>query len=134
MGDATNLAARLESATKQFHTDILVSASVVALTLDSIRYRSVDRIVVKGKTEAIDVFTPLSTLTEPEPPWFQTYEKAVALFRSASFHDSIPLFHQAQSTLGGEDFLCQMYLDRSTHFIQNPPPPDWDGSHTLSEK
>ena len=134
MGDATNLAARLESATKQFHTDILVSASVVALTLDSIRYRSVDRIVVKGKTEAIDVFTPLSTLTEPEPPWFQTYEKAVALFRSASFQDSIPLFHQAQSTLGGEDFLCQMYLDRSTHFIQNPPPPDWDGSHTLSEK
>lgn len=134
MGDATNLAARLETATKQFHADILVSSAVVELTGDTIRYRSVDRVIVKGKTNAIDIFTPLSLLTAPEPEWWERYERAVTLFRTQRFGEAEQIFREADAILGGSDFLCQLYLGRCGQFAKDPPPAAWDGSHALSEK
>ena len=134
MGDATNLAARLETATKQFHTDILVSSAVVEITRDTIRYRSVDRVIVKGKTQPIDVFTPLSLLTESEPEWFGSYERAVTLFRTRRLGEAEPIFREVDALFGGGDFLCRMYVERCEQFAKTAPPPDWDGSHALSEK
>lgn len=134
MGDATNLAARLETATKQFHADILVSSAVAELTGDTIRYRSVDRVIVKGKTNAIDIFTPLSLLTAPEPQWWKRYERAVTLFRTQRFGEAEQIFREADVILGGSDFLCHLYLARCEQFTKDPPPAAWDGSHALSEK
>lgn len=134
MGDATNLAARLETATKQFHTDILVSSAVVEMTRDTIRYRSVDRVIVKGKTQPIDVFTPLSLLTESEPEWLGSYERAVTLFRTRRLGEAEPIFRKVDGLFDGGDFLCRMYVGRCEQFAKTAPPPDWDGSHALSDK
>lgn len=51
LGDGVNLAARLESATKQFHTDILVGEETEKLTREFFVYRNVGAIAFKGKNQ-----------------------------------------------------------------------------------
>jgi adenylate cyclase len=134
IGDGVNLAARLESATKQFHADILVGETVEALTRDLFIFRPVDLLTVKGKSKPIEVFTLLSDRSQPAPAWLEKYLEAVKLYRNRKFAEAAGQFEAAQKEIGGEDFLCEMYVKRCKAYIEQPPPENWDGSYTLSEK
>lgn len=63
MGDGINLAARLEGANKFYGTGILVSAETVGRLGEAVPMRRVDRVKVSGKTQAVDVFTPVADAT-----------------------------------------------------------------------
>src|SRR6202012_3978888 len=112
LGDGVNLAARLESATKQFHTDILVGEQVEKLTHASFVYRTVDLLTVKGKTKPFEIFGILSDRSTPPPKWFTKYHEAVKLYREKQFPAAIELFEVVRREIGEEDFLCEMYLAR----------------------
>jgi adenylate cyclase len=56
LGDNVNLAARLEAACKQYHVTVLASGSLARDADTEFAFRAVDRVVLRGKTEAIDVF------------------------------------------------------------------------------
>ena len=58
IGDAVNLAARLEGANKAFGTGILLSAATAAQLPPTAALRALDDVIVKGKTEPVRVFTP----------------------------------------------------------------------------
>lgn len=58
IGDGVNLAARLEGVNKAYRTGILLSADTAARVAGRIALREVDRVIVKGKTEAVAIFTP----------------------------------------------------------------------------
>lgn len=58
IGDAVNLAARLEGANKAFGTGILLSAATAAQLPPGMALRPLDDVIVKGKTEPVRVFTP----------------------------------------------------------------------------
>jgi adenylate cyclase len=58
IGDGVNLAARLEGVNKAYRTGILLSADTAARVAGRIALREVDRVIVKGKTEAVGIFTP----------------------------------------------------------------------------
>jgi adenylate cyclase len=134
LGDGVNLAARLESATKQFHADILIGGEAEKLTRDQFVYRVVDLLTFKGKTKPIEVFNVLSDRSQPPPAWLAAYHEAVQLYRGRQFAEAIGRFEAVQKEIGGGDFLCTMYLTRCVDYIEQPPPENWDGSHTLSEK
>ena len=134
LGDGVNLAARLESATKQFHMDILVGEEAEKLTQDQFVYRGVDLLTFKGKTRPVEVFGVLSDRSQPPPAWLAAYHEAVQLYRGRQFAEAIGRFEAVQKEIGGGDFLCTMYLTRCMDYIEQPPPENWDGSHTLSEK
>ena len=55
IGDGVNLAARLESACKQYGARILISEFTVNLLKATYRTREIDRVIVKGKTEPVGV-------------------------------------------------------------------------------
>ena len=134
LGDGVNLAARLESATKQFHTDILVGEQVEKLTRGHFVYRTVDLLTVKGKTKPVEVFALLSDRAAPPPSWLETYHVAVKLYRHREFKEAADRFRFSREQIGAEDFLCEMYLSRCAAFELSPPPENWDGSFTLAEK
>ena len=134
LGDGVNLAARLESATKQFHTDILVGEQVEKLTREHFVFRTVDLMTVKGKTKPVEVFGLLSDRSQPPPAWLATYHEAVKLYRSRKFQEAAARFAEVRKEMGGEDFLCTMYRLRCSAYELKPPPEDWDGSFTLEEK
>jgi adenylate cyclase len=134
LGDGVNLAARLESATKQFHADILVGEEAEKLTRDQFVYRGVDLLTFKGKTKPVEVFGVLSDRSQPPPAWLATYHEAVRLYRRRQFAEAVTRFEAVQKQVGGGDFLCTMYVERCADYIKQPPPENWDGSYTLSEK
>jgi adenylate cyclase len=134
LGDSVNLAARLESATKQLHTDILVGEAAEKLTRDQFVYRAVDLLTVKGKTKPVEVFGVLSARSQPPPPWLAIYHEAIKLYRGRQFGQAIARFEAAQKEIGGGDYLCEMYIARCAAYQMQPPPDAWDGSYTLAEK
>lgn len=134
LGDGVNFAARMESATKQFHTDCLVGESVEALTRDHFVFREVGFLRVKGKTKPVHIFTPLSEKATPAPEWLADYHKALGLHRSRDFSAAAALFADVKSRAGGDDFLCDWYLDLGRRYLVDAPREDWDGSETLTEK
>lgn len=133
LGDGVNLAARLESSTKQFGCDILVGQTAHELTKNDFVFRRVDNAKFKGKTAPIEVFTPLGVAGTQVPGWMQLYDRAVDEFRSGHFKKAKELFEEAEEASGAEDFLCQMYVKRCDKLIAEPPE-GWDGSWTLTEK
>ncbi len=134
LGDGVNLAARLESATKQFHTDILIGEETEKLTRDHFIYRSVGAIAFKGKTKPIEVFTLLGDCSQPAPAWLAKYHEAIKLFRERQFAQAASRFETARREIGVGDFLCEIYIERCAACIERPPPADWDGSYALAEK
>jgi adenylate cyclase len=134
LGDGVNLAARLESATKQFHADILIGEQTEKLTRDKFIFRTVDLLTVKGKTKPVEVFALLDDRSKPAPAWLEKYQDAVKLYRGRKFAEAAPLFEIARAEMGGKDYLCEMYVERCGVYLQEPPPPDWDGSFKLTEK
>ena len=134
LGDGVNLAARLESATKQFHTDILIGEGVEKLTREHFVFRTVDLLTVKGKTKPVEVFGLLSDRSVRPPAWLETYQVAVKLYRCREFKEAADRFKFTQAQINGGDFLCEMYLSRCEAYQLSPPPENWDGSFTLAEK
>jgi adenylate cyclase len=134
LGDGVNLAARLESSTKQFGCDILVGETAEALTRDHFVFRRIDRVVFKGKTEPIDVFTPMGETGILVPDWLGRYHGAIDLYRNQEFQEAKTKFGEVLEELGGQDFMSKWYQKRCDHFMAEPPAPDWNGSWVLSEK
>jgi adenylate cyclase len=134
LGDGVNLAARLESATKQFHTDILIGEGTENLTREHFIYRNVGAIAFKGKTKPIEVFTLMGDRSQPAPGWLAAYHGAIKLYRSRQFGKAEALFKEAMAEIGGKDFLCEMYIERCEANAGQAPSADWDGSFILSEK
>lgn len=133
LGDPVNLAARLESATKQYHQTMLVGETVQKLTADQFLYRRVDRMKVKGKTQGILVYSPLSPAGETPPAWLDDYERGLDAYWACDFTAARDLMKQALQDSGG-DALCALFIERCDHFISTHPPPDWDGSWVLTSK
>jgi len=134
LGDGVNLAARLESSTKQFHTDILIGEDTEKLTRDHFVYRNVGAIAFKGKTRPVETFFLLSARSTPAPAWLETYHSAIKAYRAKQFETAKTLFAETAKDIGNEDYLCEMYLKNCATYLQNPPPASWDGSITLTEK
>ncbi|HEX3890230.1 MAG TPA: adenylate/guanylate cyclase domain-containing protein, partial [Verrucomicrobiae bacterium] len=134
LGDGVNLAARLESATKQFHADILIGEQTEKLTREKFIFRSVGAIAFKGKTEPIEVFFLLGDRSQPAPKWLEKYQDAIKLYRGRKFAEAAALFEIALREIGGKDYLCETYVERCGVYLKEPPPADWDGSYKLTEK
>lgn len=134
LGDGVNLAARLESATKQFGCDILVGETAEALTRNQFVFRRVDRAVFKGKTQPIEVFTPLGEVGMEVPGWLTRYHEALDLYYQQNFEEAKNRMDVVNAELGGEDYICKMYKKRCDHYLKEPPGADWNGAWVLSEK
>ena len=134
LGDGVNLAARLESATKQFHTDILIGEEVEKLTREHFIFRQVGAVAFKGKTKPVETFTLISDHSIPEPRWLATYHEGIALYRQKRFRDAMVLFEAVQKQIGVEDYLCEMYILRCAALSDSRLPDDWDGAFVLADK
>jgi adenylate cyclase len=133
MGDTVNLAARFESATKQYHQTILVGQQIYELTKEQFLYRLADKMQVMGKTFAVPVYVPMGLRTAPPPPGLAEYEAAIGKYYARDFSGAAELFRAARDKLDG-DFLSDSFLERCRTYLAEPPPPDWDGAWVLKAK
>jgi len=137
IGDAVNLASRLEALTRTYGLDMLVGASVAELVRDEIYLRSVARVQVKGKTKPVDVFTFVAARGEETDPeflkWLETYEEALEKFRARDFIDAKILFFTFLEFYP-DDLLAKMYLQRALEYEHSPPDEAWDAIEVFKKK
>jgi adenylate cyclase len=137
IGDAVNLASRLEGLTRTYGVDILVGASAAELVREEVYLRSVARVQVKGKIKPADVFTFVGARDEKVDPeflkWLETYEEGLEKFRARDFDEAKILFSRFLEFYP-DDLLAKMYLERALEYEQAPPDEAWDAVEVFEKK
>jgi adenylate cyclase len=137
IGDAVNLASRLEALTRTYGVDVLIGQSAAELIRDDFHLRSVARVQVKGKTKPVEIFTLLGARDAGVDPellrWLETYEEALRKFRARNFSEAKIQLSQFLEFYP-EDALAKMYLERSLEYEQEPPDESWTAAEVFTKK
>ena len=136
IGDGVNVAARLESACKQYNARILISEFTKAKLKGTYRFRDVDQVIVKGKSQPVGVFEVLDYHTEETFPNLMDtvnyFNEGVLHYRKGNWSDGVTKFQQALKA-NPNDKLSDSYIERCNHLQANPPA-DWDGVWVMTTK
>ena len=127
MGDAVNVASRLEGRTKNYAVGILVGEATRARVQDVV-FREIDRIRVKGKDEAVTVYEPLA-----ENKDLSQWQAALRAYRARQWSVAEGILSHLKSA----DPACGLYgayLKKIQELRGQPPPADWDGVTAFDEK
>jgi len=137
IGDGVNLSSRLEGVTKEYGCDLIISEFTYNYCRDRIWVRELDKIRVKGKNEAVNIYEVIGYKQEPLDNFTQSYLELYKLGRSAyisrNFQQAIHYFQQAKH-LQPKDRAIDVHIERSHVYLNDPPPPSWDGVHTMKTK
>lgn len=136
MGDVVNLAARLESANKQFGTLNLLSEHTHKATYDRYVCRRLGHIQVKGQTAALGVFELLGRrgeVDEPTVSHVEMFENALRAFLRRDFAAARKGFLDCRDRKP-DDKATELYLAIIKRLETTPPDDDWDGRLELTEK
>jgi adenylate cyclase len=135
MGDAVNVASRVEGSTKSYAVGILVGEPTRRRVADVV-FREVDRIRVKGRDEAVTVYEPLGL----EPDLGETVRRELELWNSTLRAYRARQWDDAETGLGSlarmnpTCGLYRVYAAIVADKRRNPPPPEWDGVTAFDEK
>jgi adenylate cyclase len=135
IGDAVNVASRLEGANKEYGTDIIIGEETRRLAGDRIHVRELDRLMVYGRTGGLAIYELLA-IAEPgrEPPeWVAPYESGLAAYRTRDFAGATAFFQKVLA-VRPTDQPARMLLGRCDQFLKSPPGQDWDATHTMRAK
>jgi adenylate cyclase len=127
MGDSVNLASRLESLTKHYGVALLIGQAT-QIALPNTPLLEVDRVRVKGKDEAVTIYTDfLAPITfAPHSADHQRWNQALHEFRTRQWDVSTENFQYFVRMFDGLT-LAQLYLDRIAQQRMAALPDDWDG-------
>lgn len=136
LGDAVNLASRLEGTTKYYEVGLVVGEETRRLAGDAFVYRELDCIRVKGKHQAIRVFQPVCPRNEASDQLvaeLQLHDAALACYRSQDWDGAARMFAELH-TSRPDVALYRLYLQRIATLRAAPPAADWDGVYERKEK
>jgi len=136
MGDAVNLAARLEPANKDYGTRILIGNETRALAGDAIEVRLLDRIIVAGKTHPLNIFELLGasgTVEDDRRTAAACYEQALNLYWKRRWEESLARLDEALRA-GPGDPPSRALQERVRACLHQPPPEDWTGDRLREDK
>src|SRR5471032_2148313 len=132
IGDGVNLAARLESACKQYGAHILISEFTYRALRGTYRVREVDIVVVKGKTQPVSIYEVLDYHSEESYPHLieamGLFRNGLLSYRKRNWNVAGKLFDEVLS-LNPADKCAALYIERCRHMADHPPPEDWDGTY-----
>lgn len=120
LGDNMNLGARLEGLCKYYGTQILISENTLArLEKDSVKARPIDKVIVKGRTQAVAIFEVISKVhpMAERPELFQLYLSAHLLYSQKNFRGAVEIFDQILTGIPEDKptkrlkSVCEKYLD-----------------------
>lgn len=136
MGDAVNLAARLEGANKEYGTCIMLTDATYQAAKQDIEVRELDLLRVVGKKEPVGVYELLSRKGELDAAKAKVvtlFHEGLERYRTQHWDDAISAFEQVLS-IDPMDGPAKTYLERCKLFKEDPPPADWDGVFIMKTK
>lgn len=132
MGDAVNLASRLEGANKYFGTSIMASQATVDLAGPGFAWRELDWIRVKGRDQPVRIY---EALAEGEPSADQRahaaiYAAGLERWRAGDFETAAARFRESAA----DDPVAAKFLARAAELAARPPGPGWEPVNALGDK
>ena len=136
IGDGVNLAARLESACKQYHAHLLISEFTHKRLKGTYRMRDVDDVIVKGKTKPVRVFEVLDYHTDETFPNLMDgvnyFTEGRKHYTAGSWDKAIKSFRDVLKA-NPADALSETYIERCEH-LKAEDPKDWIGVWVMKDK
>ncbi|HMD67674.1 MAG TPA: adenylate/guanylate cyclase domain-containing protein, partial [Chitinivibrionales bacterium] len=141
MGDTVNLAARLESAAKQYGVFIMISNFTYEMVKNDFEVRQLDKITVVGKSEPVTVFELLAAKGKLSPDLEKMrgwYAKGLAYFCKQEWDRAMEAFVESEKLEPYRAFAATSpsaeFLKLCRNYRMNPPGKDWDGVNRLTAK
>jgi len=129
IGDAVNLASRLEGINKQYQTAIICGALAGGMAAGEMVLRRLDRVRVKGKQKPEEIFEVMAEKSAAGMgELLENFEKGLQLYFAGDFAAALKVF----LTLA-DDPPAQVFAKRCQWLLDNPPA-QWDGCWTFTEK
>ncbi len=130
LGDAVNLASRLEGVNKQFRTYTMISQMTFERLNGAFAGRELSRIAVVGRKEPVTVYEPMT---------HEEFERRVPLF--ATFTEGLRYFYEGEFLSAAERFAVTAEQDPAAASYEAKckelasfPPKDWRGVWVMTEK
>jgi class 3 adenylate cyclase len=135
MGDAVNLASRLEAVNKVYGTRVLIAEATAAGLGAAFELREIDRLTVVGQSVPQKIFEVMARsgeLTPQQGRLRSRYAEALAAYRAARWEEAKTAFNSALEISPGDGPSLAL-LARIDQLAANPPP-DWDGAWQMEHK
>lgn len=129
LGDNVNLASRLEGLSKYYGVGIVVGEATRNLCIDDFVFKPLDRVKVKGKDIAVEVYEPIcasSDATEVLLAELSRYQEALDYYYAQQWQPAETLLTEL-AYLSPEVYIYKLYLSRIAELKSSHLPADWDG-------
>ncbi len=135
LGDAVNLASRLEGANKQYGTRIIIGPETWAQVQGRVVARPLDLVRVKGKQEPVRIYELLGmgTASPAQAAFLEPFGLGYAAWQAQRWDEAMDHFREADRRRGGDE-CSRVYLARCERMRRQPPGPGWDGAFTMESK
>ncbi|MEK7727906.1 MAG: adenylate/guanylate cyclase domain-containing protein [candidate division KSB1 bacterium] len=137
IGDAVNLASRLEGVNKMYSTSIIISEDTFELSKNKIIARELDAVRVKGKSRPVRIFELIARrdqgVTTTQAAIIKYFARGLEYYRLQDWRNAILQFRRVLD-LKKEDGPAIEFLRRCEVFMQSPRPPNWDGVFEMPGK
>jgi len=133
IGDAVNLASRMEGLTKMYGIPIIISEHTLSQAGTDNKTRELDKVRVKGKEQGVKVYELYDETANGVAEGYDIFREALKIYQSRDFEGALKLFTGCKNVLEN-DKPTSIYIDRCRQYIQFPPPEDWDGVFTAKSK
>ncbi len=131
LGDAVNLAARLEGVNKQFGTYTMISQSTLNLLEDTFAVRELARVAVVGRKEPVTVYEPMfHEEYTAKKDMLETFVRGLYLFYEGKFQDALYVFESIKK----DDPAAASYVDKCLEIIQSSTVSSWNGVWVMMTK
>ena len=139
LGDSVNLAARLEGQSKSYGVKTVIGPETYESVKDTYATLKLDRIAVKGKKEAVTIFTLAGNKEFKESSEFKSLESKHGEILDCYFNQKwnnclieIKLAKTLCNNLMSEYY--EILTERINKYEKNPPPKNWDGVYIATSK
>ena len=131
LGDGVNLSSRLEGLCKHYGVTVLASDAVVAEARAEVTFRRIDRVIVAGKHEAVEVHELLETgpLSAARRALVDAYQAALDAYLRRDFAGARALLARFVS----DDAPSRVLDQRCAHYESAQPAADWNGVYSASK-
>jgi adenylate cyclase len=135
IGDAVNVASRLEAANKEYGTEIIIGEETRRLAGDRIFVRELDRLTVYGRAGGLAIYELVDVAKQGKAPpsWVALYESGLAAYRARDFYGAMAFFRELL-TVRESDQPTRVMLDRCSELLKSPPRTDWEAAHPMKVK
>jgi predicted ATPase/class 3 adenylate cyclase len=139
IGDAVNLAARVEGLTKRYGSRLLLTEHTLARLQQPTRwtFRRIERVRVLGRDEAVTVYEQLDA--EPveqrarKAATLLTFHRALDLYYAREFGEALELFEGCQRA-DPDDIAAALFCERCRELIRTGVSDTWDGIVQITHK